>query len=240
MARRVLVLTESEQALLRAQTHGARVAWIPHFVEGSSGNRTVSSSSRNREQKTIVVAGFIFGSKGHELVLEAMPLIPEVKVIFLGGPSIESSPALRDRLLEIARRKGVQNRLEVTGYLPDNEYLDRIFGADLGLCPFTVEKSGSSTLATLIAAGCPILASDIPLIAEHNAIVRGAIPTFSPYTPEALAGAIRCMLATPRAELIKSLEVLRQRLSISIIYDQHLAVYRRALQSASAATMRLS
>lgn len=240
MARRVLVLTESEEALLRVRARGACVARIPHFVEGPAGDHKVRSSSRTGEQNTIVVAGFIFGSKGHELVLEAMPLLPDVKVIFLGGASIGSSPALRDRLLELARRKGVENRLEVTGYLPDTEYVDRIHGADLGLCPFTVDKSGSGTLSALIAAGCPILASDIPLIAEYNAVARGAIPTFSPYTPDALAGAIRSILATPRSELIKPLEVLRRRLSISIIYEQHLAQYRRTLQSASTDSMRLS
>jgi glycosyltransferase involved in cell wall biosynthesis len=224
----VFVLTGSEEATLRSKGIRERVVRIPHFVEDLP-SPPAAVPSRKSDQQTVIVAGFIFGSKGHALVVEAMPLVPEVKVVFLGGPSIGSSPMHRDRLLELARRNGVQDRLEVTGYLPDAEYLDRIYNADLGLCPFSADKSASGSLATLIAAGCPVLASDIAPVAEFNTLVPGAIRTFQPYTAEALARAIRATLATPRATLVDPLAKLRALLSISAMYEQHLREYRQVL-----------
>jgi glycosyltransferase involved in cell wall biosynthesis len=230
LAEVVFVLTESEAAALRGKRVHEPIVRIPHFVEDPPIRRA-SAPSLNGGQKTVIVAGFIFGSKGHDLVLEAMPLMPEVRVVFLGGPSIGSSPTYRDRLLDVARRNGMQDRLEVTGYLPEDEYLARIYKADLGLCPFAPDKSGSSSLSTLISAGCPILASDIPPIAEFNALVPGAIRTFQPYTAEALAAAVRATLATPRAALAAPLDQLRARLSMATTHEQHVREYRRILRA---------
>jgi len=64
------------------------------------------------------------------------------------------------------------------------------------------------------------------LIAEYNAIVPGAIPTFSPYTPESLARAIAEQLQKPRPDRARDLARLREQLSIRAIYDRHLEVYR--------------
>jgi len=134
---------------------------IPHFVE----HRPDSPPARpaGTAEKTIIVAGFIFGTKGHQVLLDAMPLLPGVRVAFVGGASAGAGGSGRhDAMFEVARRHGVGDWLEVTGYLPEEEYQRRLAEADLAVCPFYPHKSASGSLSSLIAADCPVLASDIP------------------------------------------------------------------------------
>jgi glycosyltransferase involved in cell wall biosynthesis len=179
----------------------------------------------------VIVAGFIFEAKGYRLVLEAMPLLPDIRVVFVGGATLgDDRSATVSELTQLAARYGVADRLRVTGYLPEDEYRRQLAGADLAVCAFTSDKCASGSLSSLIAAACPVVASDVALIREYNDLAPGAIPTFAPYTPDALARAIRRLLAQPRAELTRGLAPLRRRLSISAIYDRHLDSYRRVLR----------
>jgi glycosyltransferase involved in cell wall biosynthesis len=230
MASAVFVLTRPETQVLESGASENKTVLIPHFVEEAPV--TLSSAGREAGEKTVVVAGFLTRSKGHSLILEAMRLLPEVRIVFVGGPSVDArNSEYEGGLMETAERAGVQDRLEVTGYLPDDEYYRRLAEADLAVCAFYNEKSASGSLASLIATGTPILASDVPVIAEYNAIVEKAIPTFSPNTAEELAAAIRNTLATSREELTRPLGELRERLSLSSIYERHMHVYRRVIRS---------
>jgi hypothetical protein len=108
-----------------------------------------------------------------------------------------SGPGQYRALLEQAQRRGVRGRLEVTGYLDDAAYGAALRQADLAVCPFEDNKAASGSLSSLIAVDCPILASDTHLIAEYNALSAGAIATFSPFTPRALAARILARWPAP-------------------------------------------
>lgn len=225
---RTFVLTGTEKRLLESMGLGRKAVLIPHFVEAAPGHP--GPAGVPRDIKTVIVAGFIFDAKGHDLMIEAMALLPEITVAFVGGATLGTDrEAAVSRLTRLAQGRGVLHRLQLTGYLPEVEYQQRLGAADLAVCPFAPDKAASGSLSSLIAAGCPILASDIPLIREYNALVPGAIPTFSPHTPEALAAAIRSLLARPRSEVSRALAELRRRLSISLIYERHLETYREVL-----------
>ena len=223
----LLVITTWERDLLRRTGIARNTVLIPHFVEPFPEPLPAPVAGVPTPARTVIVAGFIFNSKGHRILIQAMPLMPDVRVVFVGGPVLGAAGSESDmRLMNFAREKGVEDRLEITGYLQDEEFRRRLTTADLAVCPFEELKSASGSLSALIAAGCPVLASDVPLIAEYNALAPGAIPTFSPYTPEALAAAIGRRLAMPRADLTRGLARLRERLSIAAIYEQHLEAYR--------------
>jgi glycosyltransferase involved in cell wall biosynthesis len=228
----LLVITTTERKLLQATGIARNPVLIPHFVENIPAPRSVSAPAALPSMKTVIIAGYILNSKGHHLLLEAMKLLPDVRVVFLGGHGVGSSAYEHySRVMSLARDKGVKDRLEVTGYLPDEEFQRRLSMADLAVCPFGEQKSASGSLSALIAAGCPILASDIPLIAEYNAMVPGAIAIFSPYTPEALAASIRRLLTMPRAKLTDGIAKLAKLLSIETIYDRHVKAYRQVLRA---------
>ena len=82
--------------------------------------------------------------------------------------------------------------------------------------------------ANWISLARPILASDLPQIAEYNRIEPGAIKTFQPYTAEAFAETIKQELSKIGTEekSNNSLINLRKKLSISHIFNQHLKLYQ--------------
>lgn len=222
----VLVASGGESETLRSLGMADNVAMIPLFIE-SGLVREPTSTPGPGALRTVIVAGFIFKNKGYDVMIEALARLPDVRLVLVGGPRLGASGSQTlTRLMNVAREHGVADRLWVTGYLAEEEYQRQLGDADLAVCPFEPDKSASGSLGSLIAAGCPVLASDVPLIAEYNAIVPGAIPTFSPYTPESLARAIAEQLRKPRPERARDLARLREQLSIRAIYDRHLEVYR--------------
>jgi len=238
VARAVLTFSAAERGVLRSIGVTRPSAIIPHFVEEAAGVVRPAVRANEPRAKIAVVAGFLLRSKGHRIVLEAMRLVPEVKVVFVGGPSLETGAGLyHSEIMTLARQCGVEDRLEFTGYVSDVEYYRRLAAADLAICPFSADKSASGSLSSLIAVGCPILASDIPLIRTYNGIVAGAISTFHPHTAMALADAMRRLLSMSRSELIKPLAQLRERLSVERIYDRHLREYRDVLSGRTGARM---
>jgi glycosyltransferase involved in cell wall biosynthesis len=229
-SRAIFALTRPEQDALRAMGIISRVTLIPHFLERVPAVAAPPHEASPTGTKRVIVAGFIFRAKGYQLLIEALRLLPGVSVVMVGGPSIGShGEADLAEMKRHAGERGVLERLNVTGYLADDEYYRHLATADLAICPFEPGKSASGSLSSLIASGCPILASDIPLIAEYNDLVPGSIATFAPHTPEALAAAVRSLLAKPRHELTQGLGELQKQLSISAIYDRHLRVYRQVL-----------
>ena len=228
--RAIFALTRPERAALHAMGIADRVTLIPHFLERVPAVEAPLPHTHATGTKRVIVAGFIFRAKGYQLLIEALRLLPEVSVVMVGGPSLGAHGAADLAAMKRhASERGVLDRLQVTGYLPDDEYYRHLAAADLAICPFEPGKSASGSISSLIASGCPILASEIPLIADYNDLVPGSIATFAPHTPEALAAAVRRVLATPRHVLTHGLAELQKQLSISTIYDRHLAVYRQVL-----------
>ncbi len=132
-----------------------------------------------------------------------------------------------EKLLALAKEKGVSDRLHITGYLSEEDLERYLVATDLAICPFK-KLSASGSLSTWISVARPVLASDVPQIDEYNRLEPGAIQTFAPYTPSALASAVRQMLSS-LSNTDQKLEKLRQHLDMSVIFDQHLNYYRQAI-----------
>lgn len=234
-AAHTLVCTSEEARRLGGLVEEDRLTVIPHFVEERP--RSVDSG-RAKEHldlegaRVVGMLGFINRQKGYDLVVEALPHLPDdVVALFIGRPGLKSQDYVED-LRARAADLGVAPRLRVTGYVPE-EGLDRYLAAtDLALCPFR-EASASGSLSTWIAAERPILASDLPLFAEYNQRVPEAIATFHPYTPERLAARAKEVLGRPQEEVQSRLRALRESLSVPEIVAQHREIYRRALGEAS-------
>lgn len=230
-AAQVLVCTHEEARRLRGLVAPAQCTVIPHFVETRSIDRTPQQAKEELGLagcRVCSVLGFIHRAKGHALVVNAMPAWPDdVQVVFAGRPAV-GSEGFTQRLQQRAEALGVAERLRITGYL-DEDTLNRYLAAtDLALCPFE-QISASGSLSTWIAAERPILASDQPQIAEYNAMAAGAIATFTPYTPAALAASARARLHQGAEVGREARAQLREKLSLPRIIQQHAAVYRAAL-----------
>jgi glycosyltransferase involved in cell wall biosynthesis/ubiquinone/menaquinone biosynthesis C-methylase UbiE len=115
----------------------------------------------------VVYVGGLMPGRGLEQAIRALALAPEKLRLRLVGPGSESYRASLSRL---AAHAGVADRVELHDPVPPSELLTAIAGAGAGL--MLIEPVGRSYELTLpnklfeyAAAGAPILASDMPVLA---------------------------------------------------------------------------
>lgn len=234
-AAQVLVCTSEEARRLEGLVEDERLTVIPHFVEDRPryvGHHEAKAHLDLDGARVVGMLGFITRQKGYDLVVEALPHLPDdVVALFVGRPGPRNQDYAEDLRVRAADL-GVASRLRVTGYVPEEDLDRHLAATDLALCPFR-EASASGSLSTWIAAERPILASELPLFSEYNERVPESIATFHPYTPERLATRTEDILERPKEEAQPRLHALRESLSVPEIVAQHHEVYRRVLEESS-------
>jgi glycosyltransferase involved in cell wall biosynthesis len=240
-SQQTLVCTQEEARRLNTFAGSYWLRWfrhlnlIPHFVEQRTlalDPALVRTELGLQGVRTITLLGWIFGSKGHRLAIEALAQLPDdVRLIFAGSPTPDGA-AFMEELWEFAGEQGVSDRLRVTGYLSSQDQERYLVATDLAICPFK-ETSASGSLSTWISVARPILASDLPQIREYNQLEPEAIHTFCPYTANDLALAIQHLLPTCTDQADERVARLRDRLQMSNIFDEHLNCYAQAVRRAT-------
>lgn len=227
----VLVCTQEEMRRLRPFFQEGVIWVIPHFIEPR--NLTLERESVRRrldlqEKKVLVIQGFIFPGKGHEVALKALALLPPDYFLVFAGGATGGGEHFVSELEADARALGVADRLRITGYLPQAALEEYLAAADLAVCPFT-EMSASGSLSTWLSfAEIPVIASALPQVCQYNDLSPGAIETFQPGDPADLARTIRSQHEAHGREARMR---LRELLSLERIVEQHVALYRRLQES---------
>ena len=226
-AKLIMVCSQEEAERLSVIVDLQKTKIVAHFVEKRSLkiDSTEAKTKLNLDGSIIVtLLGFIHGRKGYELAIDALPELPQnVKVVFAGGAA-PGHEQFVEQLWSQAKAKGVDDRLRITGYLPEEDLEVYLAATDLAICPFKF-FSASSSLSTWISVACPILAYDLPQIAYYNKLEQGAINIFQPYTSTALAQSIKKILTVSQDSEEPAVARLRHQLSISKIFDEHLQYY---------------
>jgi glycosyltransferase involved in cell wall biosynthesis len=109
--------------------------------------------------------------------------------------------------------------------LPEQQLEQYLMATDVAVCPFR-SLSASGSLSTWISTARPIVATDLPQIAEYNAVAPGAIAIFRPHSPEALAGAVRAVLQDGGDAQCEALRRVREQLLLPAIAGRHVTIYR--------------
>jgi glycosyltransferase involved in cell wall biosynthesis len=150
--------------------------------------------SRPTEGLVVYIGGLMPG-RGLEQMIDALPLIPEARLRAVGP----GAPHYRASLLAHAQATGVLDRVELRQPVAPTEVGGILAEAAAGLCLIqpicrSYELSLPNKLFEYAAAGVPVLASDLPVIA---AIVRsdglGEIAPAGEH-PEAIAASLRRLL----------------------------------------------
>jgi glycogen(starch) synthase len=114
---------------------------------------------------------------------------PGARVVLVGdGPD-------RGRVERLARRLGVEDRVEVTGFVPHERVPSALGAADVLVLPSFYEELGT-VLVEALHAGLPVVASrvgGIPELVEDG--ITGLL--VAPRDPAGLAGAIDAVLGDP-------------------------------------------
>src|SRR3954465_11662958 len=119
--------------------------------------------------------------KNHERLFEAFALLrrerPDLRLVLTGGGATTPAP------------DGGDDR----GLVPLDELVSLYRRASAVVFPSLYEGFGQPVLEAM-ACGCPVACSDIPPLAE---VASGAARTFPPDDPQAIADAVRDVLASP-------------------------------------------
>ena len=140
-------------------------------------------------EPTVCTLGYLIGRKRHRDVVEALALLPtEVRWVVVGdGPE-------RPFLLQQAERLGLAERIEWKGQLPPEEALRELAGCHVMAMPSEDEAFGVA-YAEALACGVPAIGCAGEGGPEELAALGEGMILVPPREPEALAGAIRDLLA---------------------------------------------
>ncbi len=165
----------------------------PSVVRNIPESPLASAPSRPAAPLVVYIGGLMPG-RGLEQMIDALPLIPAVRLRAVGP----GTSRYRRSLLTRAEAAGVLERVDLRSPVPPAEVPAALAGASAGLCLIqpicrSYELCLPNKLFEYTAAGVPVLASDLPVI---GALVRsqgfGALTP--PADPHAIAAALGRLL----------------------------------------------
>ncbi len=145
----------------------------------------------------LLTLGRLVERKGIDTAIEALPQLPGVELVVAGGPvrDVLGKDAEYRRLRDIARARGVADRVVFTGAVPRAQVPALIRSADVAVCTPWYEPFGITPLEAM-ACGVPVVASAVGGLTDS--VVHGTTGLLIPARdPVALAAATRTLLADP-------------------------------------------
>ena len=176
------VVVHSERAVEQLAELGVEARRIPHPVFEA---RRELSPARGQ---TLLFFGLLREYKGLDVLVRALPDVPEARLVVAGDPIDPVEP-----VMALASELGVADRIEWRlGFVPDEEVVTLLEGASAVVLPYRQHDS-SGVLATAIGYGRPVVVTDVGSLGE---IVRefGAGKVVPPDDPGALAQACNELL----------------------------------------------
>jgi glycosyltransferase involved in cell wall biosynthesis len=197
----IVTITECARQLL-IESYGVH----PERVHTVADGTTVPPSSIARPSASVPPAVYYVGQlypwKGAGLVVDAAARVPEARFVIVGGmPNGQRGDPDVDALARQARDVGAADRVELRGYLPYHRVAEELRHASVALLPLPDEPvaryfTSPLKLFDYMAAGVPIVASDLPALREvlrdgENGLLAEA------GNADAFAAAIRRFLTDP-------------------------------------------
>jgi glycosyltransferase involved in cell wall biosynthesis len=175
LACEALFVRMADQVLTTSPAHAEAIAAryrrpAPIVVRNVSDRSVDGERPSELPRNSIVYAGAVTTGRGLEQAIEALPNAAGVGLEVL-GPGREQ---FRRGLLALAESAGVADRFELAPAVPPAELIPRIAGAAAGLALIqpicrSYELSLPNKLFDYLAAGLPVLASDLPEIGRFVA-----------------------------------------------------------------------
>jgi len=209
--KRIMVITRALQSALDAR-YGAHlppadVILAPNGVEpGRFADLPAPAEARRllglRAAPTLLCAGHLYPGRGADLFLALAGVLPEASFVWAGG-----APADVDEWRARGLALGLEN-VTFTGFVPNERLPLHLAAADILLMPYARSiaiSSGGGNSALIsspmkmfeyLAAGRPILASDLPVFREVLDERNAAL--CPPEDAPAWALALRDLLANPK------------------------------------------
>jgi glycosyltransferase involved in cell wall biosynthesis len=168
----------------------------------------------------LINVGRLCSQKGQDRILNALPSLPDCRLILVGsGPEEAAFRALAERL-------GVADRVHFLGMLARPELGALMQVANVFVFPSRWETFGLAAVEAAMA-GVPVVASDIDVLREVLATLDAQSVRFvATDDAHALADAVRSILADPQAKMRarECSDAIRQRYSLERMTDAYVAL----------------
>jgi len=191
-AHAALVLANSAGTERRCRQLGARETTVVHL----GTDVPPAPPERTDPRPTLVTVGHLVARKRHADAVEALALLaaghPDLRYAIVGdGPE-------RDSIEQLARERGVRDRVDLAGQLPPEEARAQAAQADLFVLPSTDEAFGVAYVEAM-AAGVPAIGCQGEDGPDEIAAQGPGLVQVPPRDPAALAAEIDRLLTDDRA-----------------------------------------
>ncbi len=225
-----VVATSSAEAfeLTRMGVDARRITVIPCGVDLSTFTPAGPRERRNGSRRRVLSLGRLVERKGIADVIEALVEIPNAELIVAGGPDRNALAIDPEacRLRAIASGLGVGDRVDFRGRVPRADVPALLRSADVVVCYPWYEPFGIVPLEAM-ACGIPVVVSSVGGLIDT--VVDGVTGIHvAPRCPQALAAALRALLADDRLRLqlgCAGNSRVNERFSWARVADDTLAVY---------------
>jgi len=209
-AKRIIALSELDKPLIKKfNVLGDRISVIPNGVELNK-YQTIQKESLNRirekynmHEKVGLTVAAIKPSKGIEYLVDAVARMKDTNASFLIVGDHIKYPKYVSEIQKRINKFKLQDRIILTGWLPENELSRLYHTADFFVLP-TLTDTSPLVILEALAAGKPVIATNVGGISELVKNFENGI-LVSPKDSNAISNAIEILLD----------DELRRRLSIN-------------------------
>jgi glycogen(starch) synthase len=215
-----------EEGVLRAMGLRQPSTVVPLWIETDAIRATPLVPVAAPAGPVLLFIGQLTPRKGYDLAVRALPAVlrrhPTARLQIVSG----LNPHDRAAMEGMARDLNVAGQVDFLGRVDDAHLVNLFRAADVYVTPTRYEGFGL-TLLEAMAAGCPVLASDIPVVSE--VVEHGQNGWLVPYDDvDALAGGIIRLLDDPelrRALAAGGEHLLHERFDPARLIERIEAVY---------------
>ena len=234
MATALAPCSEFEAGMMRTLGMRQPQRMIPLWIDDASIAATPRIPPALAQPRPwLLFVGQLTPRKGYDLAVRALPAIlaryPDARLLMVSG----LNQAQRDELMRLAQSLGVVANMQLLGFQPDAELVNLFRASDALLFPTRYEGFGLPLLEAM-AAECPIVTTDIPVVREIVTHGENGVLT-KPNDPAALAHATLELLDNPalREKLIAGgTATLRSRFAEPVLAEQVEQLYRAIVAGA--------
>ena len=160
-AKRIFVPTHTVKNIVK-KYHPSSISKIVVTPEGVAQEYLAVKQVKKRPvvEKQLVYTGSFYPHKNVRLVIQALPFLPNFKLILVGARNV-----FQDDLEKYIQHHHLQNRIEFAGFLSDQKLIALYQRSYALVLPSFSEGFGLPGLEAM-AVGLPVVASDIPVFRE--------------------------------------------------------------------------